>query len=193
MIRQQQQGRKPPPPRFHQHSLIVILACFVLHWHDAHAFRATVPRTNNPAVWQQQQQQRHFARLSFPKIPSYSARTRRTFRTAIATTTTTTTTALHLSSLPTTDDAFSSSLLLLSSLPLSSLPSSLSATTTTTTSTTDFVDWLYHAQAMAGNLANTGLHQNIVISLPVMYAAGLLTSVSPCVWGLLPLTMSYIR
>ena len=29
-------------------------------------------------------------------------------------------------------------------------------------------------------------------SFPVLYGAGLLTSVSPCVWGLLPLTMSYI-
>ena len=33
---------------------------------------------------------------------------------------------------------------------------------------------------------------NLVTSLPVMYGAGLLTSFSPCVWGLLPLTMSYI-
>lgn len=28
--------------------------------------------------------------------------------------------------------------------------------------------------------------------MPIMYGAGLLTSFSPCVWGLLPLTMSYI-
>ena len=33
---------------------------------------------------------------------------------------------------------------------------------------------------------------NLLASLPLLYAAGLLTSLSPCVWGLLPLTLSYI-
>lgn len=52
----------------------------------------------------------------------------------------------------------------------------------------------FNAQNAANNMASTSLEDpsNVVSSIPVMYGAGLLTSVSPCVWGLLPLTMSYI-
>jgi len=53
---------------------------------------------------------------------------------------------------------------------------------------------LYNAQSAASDLASLSLQDpsNFVTSLPIMYGAGLLTSFSPCVWGLLPLTMSYI-
>ena len=57
-------------------------------------------------------------------------------------------------------------------------------------------DFLYQAQNAASNLASLSLNSNdpgnLLASLPLLYAAGLLTSVSPCVWGLLPLTLSYI-
>ena len=55
-------------------------------------------------------------------------------------------------------------------------------------------DVVYHAESVANNLALTSLEDpsNLATSLPIMYGAGLLTSVSPCVWGLLPLTISYI-
>jgi cytochrome c-type biogenesis protein len=59
-------------------------------------------------------------------------------------------------------------------------------------------DIAYHAQTAASDLAASILQgdlsssSNVLSSLPFMYGAGLLTSVSPCVWGLLPLTISYI-
>lgn len=56
-------------------------------------------------------------------------------------------------------------------------------------------DFLYNAQSSATSLASFGLENdpsNLLTSLPILYLAGLLTSFSPCVWGLLPLTMSYI-
>jgi cytochrome c biogenesis protein CcdA len=59
-----------------------------------------------------------------------------------------------------------------------------------------FEDVLYSIQNTANSLASMSLKDgdpsNLVSSLPIMYGAGLLTSASPCVWGLLPLTMSYI-
>lgn len=65
------------------------------------------------------------------------------------------------------------------------------------TSLLQMMNWeeiMYGAQSTANNLASLSLQDpsNLVTSLPIMYAAGLLTSLSPCVWGLLPLTMSYI-
>ncbi len=59
---------------------------------------------------------------------------------------------------------------------------------------TNWEDLVFNAQNAASNLASTSLQDpsNLFSSIPVMYGAGLLTSVSPCVWGLLPLTMSYI-
>jgi len=54
-------------------------------------------------------------------------------------------------------------------------------------------DVVYNAQSMGTNLAGISLRDGASISsFPLMYGAGLLASVSPCVWGLLPLTMSYI-
>ena len=56
-------------------------------------------------------------------------------------------------------------------------------------------DIIFDAQSAASTLAASSLDKdpsNLLSSIPVMYGAGLLTSVSPCVWGLLPLTMSYI-
>lgn len=55
-------------------------------------------------------------------------------------------------------------------------------------------DIVFNAQTAASSLASTSLQDpsNVVSSIPVIYGAGLLTSVSPCVWGLLPLTISYI-
>jgi cytochrome c-type biogenesis protein len=55
-------------------------------------------------------------------------------------------------------------------------------------------EMLYNAQAAASDLASLSLEDpsNLMASMPIMYGAGLLTSFSPCVWGLLPLTMSYI-
>lgn len=53
---------------------------------------------------------------------------------------------------------------------------------------------MFHAQSTASSLASISLDDpsNLVSSIPIMYGAGLLTAVSPCVWGLLPLTISYI-
>lgn len=58
----------------------------------------------------------------------------------------------------------------------------------------NFDELLYNAQSAASDLANLSLQDpsNVFSSMPIMYGAGLLTSFSPCVWGLLPLTMSYI-
>jgi cytochrome c-type biogenesis protein len=55
-------------------------------------------------------------------------------------------------------------------------------------------DFMFNAQSAASSLASNSLQDpsNLLSSIPIMYGAGLLTSVSPCVWGLLPLTMSYI-
>jgi len=57
-------------------------------------------------------------------------------------------------------------------------------------------DFIYQTQNAASQLASVSLNSNdpgnLLASLPLLYAAGLLTSVSPCVWGLLPLTLSYI-
>jgi cytochrome c-type biogenesis protein len=57
-------------------------------------------------------------------------------------------------------------------------------------------DIVFNAESAAGALASASLQggnpNNLLASLPVMYGAGLLTSVSPCVWGLLPLTLTYI-
>lgn len=56
-------------------------------------------------------------------------------------------------------------------------------------------DLVYQSQSAASQLASTSLQNdpsNLLSSLPIMYGAGLLTSLSPCVWGLLPLTMTYI-
>ncbi|KAG7342951.1 cytochrome c biogenesis protein [Nitzschia inconspicua] len=55
-------------------------------------------------------------------------------------------------------------------------------------------DVMFHAQSTASSLATISLDDpsNLVSSIPIMYGAGLLTAVSPCVWGLLPLTISYI-
>jgi cytochrome c-type biogenesis protein len=53
-------------------------------------------------------------------------------------------------------------------------------------------DLIYNAQSIATDLASISIKEASLSSLPIMYGAGLLASVSPCVWGLLPLTMSYI-
>lgn len=53
-------------------------------------------------------------------------------------------------------------------------------------------DVVYNAQSAATTLAGISLKEASFSSFPLMYGAGLLASVSPCVWGLLPLTMSYI-
>jgi cytochrome c-type biogenesis protein len=58
-----------------------------------------------------------------------------------------------------------------------------------------FEDIIFNAESTASSLASSSLQNdpgNLLVSLPIMYGAGLLTSVSPCVWGLLPLTVSYI-
>mmetsp|Transcript_13927 Transcript_13927/g.19505 ORF Transcript_13927/g.19505 Transcript_13927/m.19505 type:complete len:397 (-) Transcript_13927:1300-2490(-) len=58
----------------------------------------------------------------------------------------------------------------------------------------DMEQLLYSAERAASSLASISLNDptSIWTSFPVMYGAGLLTSISPCVWGLLPLTVSYI-
>lgn len=55
-------------------------------------------------------------------------------------------------------------------------------------------DVVFNAQTTASSLASVSLDDpsNLISSVPIMYGAGLLTAVSPCVWGLLPLTISYI-
>eukprot|EP00521_Asterionellopsis_glacialis_P008490 CAMPEP_0195280518 /NCGR_PEP_ID=MMETSP0707-20130614/152_1 /TAXON_ID=33640 /ORGANISM="Asterionellopsis glacialis, Strain CCMP134" /LENGTH=324 /DNA_ID=CAMNT_0040339263 /DNA_START=226 /DNA_END=1200 /DNA_ORIENTATION=- len=58
----------------------------------------------------------------------------------------------------------------------------------------DVEQLLYNAERAASSLASISLNDptSVWTSFPVMYGAGLLTSISPCVWGLLPLTVSYI-
>jgi cytochrome c-type biogenesis protein len=53
---------------------------------------------------------------------------------------------------------------------------------------------VFNAESVASSFAARSLQDPTAVwsSLPIMYGAGLLTSISPCVWGLLPLTMSYI-
>jgi cytochrome c-type biogenesis protein len=55
-------------------------------------------------------------------------------------------------------------------------------------------DIVYQIESAASSLAAVSLQDpsNLVTALPIMYLAGLLTSFTPCVWGLLPLTVSYI-
>ena len=58
-------------------------------------------------------------------------------------------------------------------------------------------NFIFQAQSAASSVAQLSLgsadpSSNLLKSIPLLYCAGLLTSVSPCVWGLLPLTMSYI-
>jgi cytochrome c-type biogenesis protein len=59
-------------------------------------------------------------------------------------------------------------------------------------STVGWEDIIYNAQSIASDLASLSIQEASIRSLPIMYGAGLLASISPCVWGLLPLTMSYI-
>jgi cytochrome c-type biogenesis protein len=81
-----------------------------------------------------------------------------------------------------------------------SVPSSKRVQSTTYQSSTtqlnmmNWEDMMFHAQSTASSLASISLDDpsNLVSSIPIMYGAGLLTAVSPCVWGLLPLTISYI-
>mmetsp|Transcript_12872 Transcript_12872/g.26329 ORF Transcript_12872/g.26329 Transcript_12872/m.26329 type:complete len:180 (+) Transcript_12872:289-828(+) len=55
-------------------------------------------------------------------------------------------------------------------------------------------DVMFNAQTTASSMASVSLDDpsNLISSVPIMYGAGLLTAFSPCVWGLLPLTISYI-
>jgi len=55
-------------------------------------------------------------------------------------------------------------------------------------------DVMFNAQSTASSMASVSLDDpsNLMSSVPIMYGAGLLTAFSPCVWGLLPLTISYI-
>lgn len=73
--------------------------------------------------------------------------------------------------------------------------SSRGTSTTTARQMSSLDDWIYQTQTAASSLATLSLTNdpsNLWTSLPLLYAAGLLTSFSPCVWGLLPLTLSYI-
>lgn len=87
--------------------------------------------------------------------------------------------------------------------PVRSLPPSLSRSLPSSSALhvlpLSWEDAMFHAQTAASSLADLSLHNEnndghveLLRSFPVMYGAGLLTSLSPCVWGLLPLTMSYI-
>ncbi|CAB9497435.1 ccda-like chloroplastic protein 2 [Seminavis robusta] len=71
---------------------------------------------------------------------------------------------------------------------------SSSSSTSVKSSLVNFEELLYSAQSAGSDLASLSLQDpsNLLTSMPIMYGAGLLTSFSPCVWGLLPLTMSYI-
>ena len=53
-------------------------------------------------------------------------------------------------------------------------------------------DLLFAAQSTASDLASTVLNSEGGGNIAVLYVAGLLTSISPCSLGLLPLTVSYI-
>jgi cytochrome c-type biogenesis protein len=86
----------------------------------------------------------------------------------------------------------------------------MATTTSSTTATSQlhlsFMNWddvIYQTETLANTLASVSLQQTMMsdstnsnnalwAAFPIMYGAGLLTSFSPCVWGLLPLTMSYI-
>lgn len=73
-------------------------------------------------------------------------------------------------------------------------PSALSAMPVSLDGLGSMEDILYNIESVAASLASVSLKDptNLFASLPIMYGAGLITSFSPCVWGLLPLTMSYI-
>jgi cytochrome c-type biogenesis protein len=62
------------------------------------------------------------------------------------------------------------------------------------TAASSLEDMVYQIESAASSLAATSLQDpsNLGTALPILYLAGLLTSFSPCVWGLLPLTVSYI-
>jgi cytochrome c-type biogenesis protein len=73
----------------------------------------------------------------------------------------------------------------------------ITSTPTFSSSRLHMMNWedvMFHAQSTASSLASISLDDpsNLVSSIPIMYGAGLLTAFSPCVWGLLPLTISYI-
>jgi len=74
------------------------------------------------------------------------------------------------------------------------IPTARTSTTTALGMSIGWEELVYNAESAANQLATSGLRDpnNLIRSVPIMYGAGLLTSVSPCVWGLLPLTMSYI-
>jgi cytochrome c-type biogenesis protein len=46
--------------------------------------------------------------------------------------------------------------------------------------------------SLSTNTGGISSSNNMIMAFPIMYGAGLFTSFSPCVWGLLPLTISYI-
>jgi len=96
---------------------------------------------------------------------------------------------------------FSVVLLLTSCLTASIAFTTITQTTTTasaiSSSELKMMNWediMFNAQSTASSMASTSLDDpsNIASSIPIMYGAGLLTAFSPCVWGLLPLTISYI-
>jgi len=51
-------------------------------------------------------------------------------------------------------------------------------------------EWIYQVQSTANELANEAMKGQNMATLPTLYAAGLLTSLSPCIWSLWPLTVS---
>jgi cytochrome c-type biogenesis protein len=81
--------------------------------------------------------------------------------------------------------------------PLTAFPLTPSLSSTSSSSQRNMLNWddvMFDAQSTASSLASISLDDpsNLISSIPIMYGAGLLTAVSPCVWGLLPLTISYI-
>lgn len=95
-------------------------------------------------------------------------------------------------------NSFQSSPPFLSPLRTQRAPNHAFAAVPIDTIATSFHDFIYQAETAANALATASLDNtessstSSLATVPILYLAGLLTGLSPCVWGLLPLTLSYI-
>lgn len=55
-----------------------------------------------------------------------------------------------------------------------------------------FSNQLYYLQQFANELVNNQLHQVSIFSFLIIFVTGLITSLTPCMLSMLPLTIAYI-
>ena len=55
-----------------------------------------------------------------------------------------------------------------------------------------FSTQLYHLQEFANQLVNNQLHEVTILSVGIIFFTGLITSLTPCMLSMLPLTVAYI-